>query len=34
MEWIDLAEDVERRRTVVNTIINFRVPLNYGGCLD
>jgi hypothetical protein len=34
MDWIDLAEDRERRRTVVNAIMNFRVPLNYGGFLD
>jgi len=28
MEWIDLAQDRDRRRAVVNAIMNLRVPYN------
>jgi len=26
MDWIDLAEDTDRRQAVVNVEMNFRVP--------
>jgi hypothetical protein len=26
MDWIDLAEDRDKRRALVNTVISFRVP--------
>jgi hypothetical protein len=26
MDWIDLAQDRDRRRAVVNTVVNLRVP--------
>jgi hypothetical protein len=28
MEWIDLAQDRDQWRDVVNTVMNLRVPLN------
>jgi hypothetical protein len=30
MEWIDLAEDSDRRRALVNTVMKLRVPKNMG----
>ena len=28
MDWIDLAQNTGRWRTVVNAVMNFRVPYN------
>jgi hypothetical protein len=30
MGWIDLAQDMDRRRALVYAIINLRVPYNVG----
>jgi hypothetical protein len=34
MNWIDLAQDRDQWRTLVNTIMNLRVPLNVGKFLS
>jgi len=33
MDWIELAQDRDRRRTLVNAIMNLRCPLNAGNFL-
>jgi hypothetical protein len=31
MDWIDLAEGRDQKRTLVNNVMNLRVPSNSGG---
>jgi hypothetical protein len=33
VNWIDLAEDRDKRRAVVNTVMSLRVPQNVGSFL-
>jgi hypothetical protein len=34
MDWIDLAQDRDQLRALVNTVMNIRVPLNVGKFLS
>jgi hypothetical protein len=33
MDWIDLAQNTDRRRALVNAVINLKVPSNSGNLL-
>jgi hypothetical protein len=33
MDWIELAQDMDRWRTLVNVVMDLRVPLNAGNFL-
>ena len=33
MDWLDLAQDTDRRRALVNAVMNLRVPQNAGNFL-
>jgi hypothetical protein len=34
MDWIDLAQDMDQWRALVNTVMKLRVPLNAGKFLS
>jgi hypothetical protein len=33
MDWIDLVQDMDRWQTLVNSVMNMRVPLSVGNFL-
>jgi hypothetical protein len=34
MDWIDLAQDRDQWRALVNTVVDLQVPYNVGKCLS
>ena len=34
IDWIDLAQDRNRRRALVNSVMNLRIPYNAGNFLS
>jgi hypothetical protein len=34
MDWIDLAEDKDQWRDLASTVMNFRIPQNFGKFLS